>query len=149
MATAVPILDQVNLVVADMEATVSFYRMLGLKIPDTDPAWQAHHRSAVVPGGLDLDFDSIVFARQWNAGSVGATAGSAVLGFKLPSRDAVDEVYQRVVDAGHRGQQEPYDTFWGSRYAIVEDPDGNPVGLMSPPDPTRRTMPQPPASPDT
>jgi len=147
MATDLPILDQVNLVVADMEATVSFYRLLGLEIPDTDPAWQAHHRSAAVPGGLDLDFDSMVFARQWNTGSAGASAGSTVLGFKLPSRDAVDEVYQRVVGAGHPGQQEPYDTFWGSRYAIVEDPDGNPVGLMSPPDPARRTMPQPPASP--
>jgi len=38
-------------------------------------------------------------------------------------------------------QQAPYDAFWGARYAIVEDPDGNAVGLMSPIDPDRRTAP--------
>jgi uncharacterized glyoxalase superfamily protein PhnB len=29
------------------------------------------------------------------------------------------------------------DTFWGARYAVIEDPDGNHVGLMSPIDPER------------
>ena len=31
-------------------------------------------------------------------------------------------------------QQEPYDAFWGARYAVVSDPDGNGVGIMSPVD---------------
>jgi uncharacterized glyoxalase superfamily protein PhnB len=31
--------------------------------------------------------------------------------------------------------------FWGARYAIVEDPDGNHVGVMSPSDPDRRRAP--------
>jgi uncharacterized glyoxalase superfamily protein PhnB len=46
-----------------------------------------------------------------------------------------------VTGAGYGSQQPPYDAFWGSRYAIVEDPDGNAVGLMSPVDPTRRSTP--------
>ncbi len=144
MSMFAPVLDQVNLVVSDMELTVAFYRLLGLDIPDTDPAWQAHHRSAVTAEGLDIDFDSEVFARQWNAGSTGVSASSCVLGFRFPTREAVDEVYSRVVGAGHPAQQAPYDTFWGSRYAIVEDPDGNAVGLMSPADPTRRSIPRVP-----
>jgi predicted enzyme related to lactoylglutathione lyase len=37
--------------------------------------------------------------------------------------------------------QPPYDTFCGARYAILLDPDGNYVGLMSPPDPARRSAP--------
>ena len=137
------ILDQVNIVVSNMEASVEFYRLLGLEIPDTAPAWQAHHRTATSEG-FDIDFDSAEFAKRWNKGSRGASANSSVLGFKLPSRQAVDEMYGRVVGAGYGTQQEPYDTFWGSRYAIVEDPDGNPVGLMSPPDPDKRTAVQPP-----
>jgi predicted enzyme related to lactoylglutathione lyase len=32
----------------------------------------------------------------------------------------------------------PWDAFWGSRYAIVADPDGNHVGIMSPSEPKRR-----------
>ena len=40
-----------------------------------------------------------------------------------------------------RPGQPPFDAFWGARYAIVADPDGNDVGLMSPIDESRRTWP--------
>jgi catechol 2,3-dioxygenase-like lactoylglutathione lyase family enzyme len=135
---ASPIPDQINLVVSDMDAAVAFYRRLGLKIPDTDPAWQPHHRTAEVSGGLDLDLDSEKFARHWNRGWNG---GRAVIGFKVDSRDQVDDLYQELTDAGYRGQQLPYDAFWGARYAVIEDPDGNPVGIMSPVDAARRSDP--------
>ena len=52
-----PILDQVNIVVSNMEASVKFYRLLGLEIPDADAAWQNHHRTAHSKG-FDIDFDS-------------------------------------------------------------------------------------------
>ena len=133
-----PVLDQINLVVSDMEATVAFYRRLGLDIPDTDPAFQAHHRSARFRGGIDFDIDSVEFARHWDKGW---RSGSGVIGFKLASREQVDVVYADLTSAGYVGQQEPYDAFWGARYAIVEDPDGNPVGLMSPIDPALRRSP--------
>jgi hypothetical protein len=42
------------------------------------------------------------------------------------------------------GQKAPEDAFWGSRYAIVEDPDGNAIGLMSPADLARQTERPPP-----
>jgi hypothetical protein len=63
-----PVPDQFNLVVTDMDATVAFYRKLGLTIPDTDPQWQHHHRTAALPGGIYLDLDSIEFAGHWNHG---------------------------------------------------------------------------------
>jgi hypothetical protein len=69
-----PIFDQLNLVVSDMEATVTFYRQLGLDIPDTDPSFQAHHRSARSAGGIDLDFDSAEFAGHWDRGWHGERA---------------------------------------------------------------------------
>jgi catechol 2,3-dioxygenase-like lactoylglutathione lyase family enzyme len=133
-----PILDQVNIVVTDMEAAVAFYRRLGLTIPDSYAAFHAHHRSAQVPGGVDLDFDSVEFARHWDKGW---QTGAAVFGFKVDSRERVDAIYADLTGVGYRGQQEPYDVFWGARYAIVEDPDGNAVGIMSPVDPSRRSSP--------
>ena len=36
-----------------------------------------------------------------------------------------------MTSAGYRGLQAPYDAFWGARYAVIEDPDGLAVGLMS------------------
>lgn len=133
-----PILDQINLVVSNMEATVEFYRRLGLDIPDTDPTFQHHHRSAQLPGGVEFDIDSEEFARHWDRGW---RSGAAVIGFEVESREQVDTIYTDLTSAGYAGQQEPYDAFWGARYAIVEDPDGNAVGLMSPVDPGRRSAP--------
>jgi catechol 2,3-dioxygenase-like lactoylglutathione lyase family enzyme len=130
--------DQVNLVVSDMEATVAFYRRLGLTVPDTGESFQAHHRSAELPGGIDLDFDSVEFARHWDKGW---NSGAGVMSFRVESRERVDEIYNDLTAAGYRGQQEPYDAFWGARYAIVEDPDGNAVGIMSPADSARRSNP--------
>jgi catechol 2,3-dioxygenase-like lactoylglutathione lyase family enzyme len=140
-----PVLDQLNLVVRDMEASVAFYRRLGLEIADGDPAWAGAHRNAGMSGGLDLDLDSRAFARTWDGGR-SESSGSVVIGFRLASREAVDRLYSELTEAGYRGSQPPFDAFWGARYAIVEDPDGNPVGLMSPADPGRRTAPPAPPS---
>jgi catechol 2,3-dioxygenase-like lactoylglutathione lyase family enzyme len=131
-----PTIDQVNLVVGDMAASVAFYRLLGVAFPDGDDTWDAHHRSASMPGGVDLDLDSTRFAAKWNSGWHG---GTAVIGFKVASREAVDERYRALTEAGYTSEQPPYDAFWGARYAIVADPDGNAVGIMSPVDPTRRS----------
>jgi predicted lactoylglutathione lyase len=133
-----PVLDQVNVVVTDMEAIVNFYRRLGLTIPETDPDFQPHHRTAQLPGGIDLDFDSVEFAQHWDKGW---QTGAVVIGFKVDSRERVDALYAEMTAAGYAGQQEPYDAFWGARYAILEDPEGNAVGLMSPVDPDRRSSP--------
>ena len=131
-----PLFDQVNLVVRDMERSVDFYRLLGADVPDLDEEWrdwQGHHRSVSHPDGLDLDLDSEAYARRWNEGFNGESiAPKVVIGFRVASREEVDATYSRMTRAGYGSQQEPYDAPWGSRYAVVEDPDGNPVGLMSP-----------------
>jgi len=137
-----PTLDQINLAVTDMEAAVAFYRRLGFDIPETDPEWDPHHRNAVTPGGLDLDLDSATFAKVWNEGSRGA---GPVLGFRFSTREGVDAKYAELVDAGYRGQQPPYDAFFGVRFAVVEDPDGNAVGLMSPRDAAYASRPPSPS----
>jgi catechol 2,3-dioxygenase-like lactoylglutathione lyase family enzyme len=136
-----PVFAQLNLGVADMAASVAFYRRLGLEL-DTSHPFAAHHVEAKTPNGLALDLDSVAFAKRWDVGWRGRPgAGGVVIGFNLPSRAAVDERYADLVAAGYVGQQPPHDAFWGARHAIVEDPDGNAVGLMSPVDPARRSAP--------
>lgn len=138
------VLDQLNVVVKDMAAAVDFYSRLGLEIPSTLPAWQGHHRTFEGAGALDVDLDSAAFARDWNEGWPAGAAG-VVLGFRVASREEVDALYAELTAAGYLGQQAPYDAFWGARYAVVQDPSGNSVGLMSPVDPdARRPPPEPP-----
>jgi catechol 2,3-dioxygenase-like lactoylglutathione lyase family enzyme len=132
------LLDQLNLVVRDMEATLGFYRELGLAIvlaPD------GRHASAKLENGLALEFDTTDFAHEWDSGRRGATGGGAVIGFSVGSREEVDRIYSDLTAAGHRAHQPPYDAFWGARYAIVDDPDGRPVGFMSPIEPERKFWP--------
>jgi catechol 2,3-dioxygenase-like lactoylglutathione lyase family enzyme len=139
-------LDQVNLVVSDVEASRAFYTRLGLDFgPEPDPVWAPHHVSAVQGDQcpLDVDLDSTTFTPKWNAGWRGGTG--AVLGFKVDTREQVDEVVAALSADGVTVQQPPYDAFWGARYAIVSDPDGNGVGIMSPVDPERRSRPPNPA----
>jgi catechol 2,3-dioxygenase-like lactoylglutathione lyase family enzyme len=144
MPRAVPVLKGLNLVVRDMNATLAFYRRLGLEIPDSG-VWRtetgAHHVEVAMPNGLDLDFDSAELARSYNAGWQPDGGSRSVIGFSLPTREAVDARYTELTSAGYTGLQPPYDAFWGARYAIIQDPDGNHVGLMSPLDPSRRSDP--------
>jgi catechol 2,3-dioxygenase-like lactoylglutathione lyase family enzyme len=131
--------SQLNLVVSDMEETVAFWRRLGLS-PEVTPG--DAHATADLPGGLHIEWDTAEFAAQWDSGSDGAVGGSTVFGFAVATRGDVDDLYRQLTSAGYRGRQVPYDAFWGSRYAIVEDPDGHPVGLMSPMEDEYRSSPQ-------
>lgn len=142
MGTPRPVLNQLNLIVRDMETTLAFYGRLGLAIPK-DARKGPHHTELCMPGGFTLEFDSRELAQAYNASARDPQAGSAVIGFGLASREEVDRLYLELTSAGHPGCQAPYDTFWGARYAIVADPDGQQVGLMSPIDPARRSAPPP------
>jgi catechol 2,3-dioxygenase-like lactoylglutathione lyase family enzyme len=134
-----PVFSQLNLVVSDMDAATAFWRRLGLS-PKVSA--DGAHATADLPGGLHIEWDTAEFAAQWDSGSRGPSGGSTVFGFEVATRQAVDDLYAELTAAGYRGRQVPYDAFWGSRYAIVEDPDGNPVGLMSPMEEEYRSAPR-------
>ena len=139
-----PVFNQINLVVGDMRTMVEFYEVLGVEIaPAPSGRGTAITANLSTPDGFDFDLDSPAFATQWNKGWPPGQVG-AVLGFRLSSEEAVDEMYNRLTTAGYIGQQPPYDGFMGARYAVVADPDGNSVGLMSPRDLARSTIPPPP-----
>ncbi len=140
MAADRPVFDQVNVIVGDMGAATEFYRRLGVVLPDDGP-WNTYHRSAETPAGLDLDFDLASFASTWNTGARTGEPRGVVLGFRVATRDAVDRIHADMTAGGYRSLQEPYDAFWGSRYAILEDPDGNAVGVMSPMEDAYRSEP--------
>ena len=138
------IFNQVNLVVSDMDAAITFYRLLGVDLDPSTDNWppgtgSRHVHAHPQPGAADFDLDNEAMARLW--GHEALEAGDVVLGFVLPSSDAVDEKYRELIAAGYSGRREPYDAFFGARYAIVDDPDGRPVGLMGPRDPKRTYTP--------
>jgi uncharacterized glyoxalase superfamily protein PhnB len=141
MESDAPDLHMLNLVVGDIQASIDFYRRLGVVGPES-PAVTGGHIALRMPGGVSLELDEAESARLWHAGfrSDPSSVG-VVVGFTVESREAVDERYAELISAGYAGRQPPFDAFWGSRYAIVADPDGNDVGLMSPIEESRRFSP--------
>jgi uncharacterized glyoxalase superfamily protein PhnB len=134
-------LHMLNVIVSDMSASLDFYRRLGGGAPShaDEPS---PHVQLKMPGGFSLELDTAESARLWHAGWRADPASvGVVIGFSLPTREAVDQRYSELTSAGYLGRQPPFDAFWGARYAIVADPDGNDVGLMSPVDESRRTWP--------
>jgi catechol 2,3-dioxygenase-like lactoylglutathione lyase family enzyme len=143
-----PVFDQLNVVSGDPAASIAFYRRLGVDIPD-ETVWRTAsgvhhvHASGATDGPVELELDSVAFARKWNPAWHTATdlRGRVVIGFRVPSRSDVDRLYADMTGAGYVGLHAPHDAFWGSRYAILEDPDGIAVGLMSPPSADKRSAP--------
>lgn len=125
-----PRFDAIGLVVADMAASLSFYRLLGVDIPadaDTRP-----HAEAVLPGGTRILWDTEETVRSFDPGwQPPQSGGRAGLCFGCDSPAEVDTTYAALVEAGHRGHLEPWDAFWGQRYATLWDPDGCEVSLFA------------------
>jgi catechol 2,3-dioxygenase-like lactoylglutathione lyase family enzyme len=143
MSQEPPKLAQLNLLVDDMAASLDFYRRLGVATAAVDE--DGPHTELSLAGGFSLELDTKESARLWHAGVRADPASArAVLGFSLPSREAVDTAYAELTAAGYQGRQAPFDAFWGSRYAIVADPSGNDVGLISPVDESMRSSSWPP-----
>lgn len=126
-----PRFDAVGLVVSDMAASVAFYRRLGFPFPEG--AEHEPHAEAAPPGGVRLLLDTEETVRSFHPEWRPPTGdGRAALALRCDRPAEVDAVYEDMVGAGYDGALKPWDAFWGQRYAVVRDPDGNGVDLFAP-----------------
>ncbi|MDG6107555.1 VOC family protein [Dactylosporangium aurantiacum] len=123
-----PTLNYIGLVVADMPRSLAFYRLLGLDIPaeqDAEP-----HAECTLPGGMRICWDTEDTIRSFDPRwTPPAGGGRSAVGFECDTPAEVDKVYDVMISAGHHGHLAPWDAFWGMRYAVLHDPDGNGVDL--------------------
>ena len=126
-----PQLDAFGIPVRDMARAVPFYRKLGLEFPAG--AENEGHVEARVPGGMRymLDSEDVMrsFDPDWHRPTDGHLVGGA---FRCESPEEVDRVYAELLEAGGSTHKEPWDAFWGQRYAQVKDPDGTVLDLYAP-----------------
>lgn len=125
-----PQLDAFGIAVRDMAETVAFYRLLGLQF--ATGAQDESHVEIELEGGARLMLDSEDIMQSFDPGwDPGEGRGRMGMAFRCVNPVEVDEIYQRLVSAGHRGHLEPFDAFWGQRYAAVFDPNGLIVDLYA------------------
>jgi len=129
-----PRLDLIGIVVEDMARSLAFYRRLGLDVPaeaDNEP-----HVETTLPGGIRLAWDTVETVRSFDPDWQRPSGGHAMsMAFLLDSADDVDRLYEELIADGYTSHKEPWDAFWGQRYAVINDPDGNPVDLFARLDP--------------
>jgi predicted lactoylglutathione lyase len=125
-----PKLDFFGIVVSDMGRSVAFYRRLGLDFPDG--AENQDHAEAELAGGLRFALDTEEVIHSFDPDWQRPTGGHAEAGaFRCDSPAEVDEVFAELVASGGSPYKEPWDAFWGMRYAQLKDPDGNLLSLYA------------------
>ena len=122
-----PSLDAFGIVCADLAKSVKFYNLLGLDFPDAGD----DHIEATAKNGMRVMLDKLELIKQIDMDWVTPVGRPMGLAFRCDSPKEVDATYAKVTKAGFRGKTEPFDAFWGQRYATVFDPDGNAVDLFA------------------
>jgi catechol 2,3-dioxygenase-like lactoylglutathione lyase family enzyme len=121
-------LNAIGIVVSDLERSIRFYRLLGLDVPETPGEG---HVETTLPNGTRLMFDTEEIIKSFRPEWTRTAGNQLALAFECGGPAEVDALYARVVEAGFHGEKEPWDAFWGQRYAQLADPDGVPVDLYA------------------
>jgi uncharacterized glyoxalase superfamily protein PhnB len=112
-----------------MAAALDFYRLLGLEIPagvEGEPFVEV-----ITPNGYRISWNTVAMVKSIDPEWIEPVGQRLSLAFKCDSPAEVDTLYQRIVERGYTGHKEPWDAFWGQRYAVVADPDGATVDLFA------------------
>jgi uncharacterized glyoxalase superfamily protein PhnB len=123
-------LDMIGLTVRNLEASLRFYRLVGLFIPEgmeSEP-----YVEIITPNGYRISWNTVELMKQLDPNWQEPVGQRMTLAFKCSSVAGVDSLFAQLVDAGYAAHREPWDAFWGQRYASIIDPDGNIVDLFCP-----------------
>jgi uncharacterized glyoxalase superfamily protein PhnB len=125
-----PSFNAIGITVADMAASLAFYRLLGLAFDSSDDA--EGHVECEGPGGVRIMFDTVSVIHSFDPDWQPPVGGPAMtLAFECAATEEVDATVANIVQAGYSVHREPWDAFWGQRYATVLDPDGNRIDLFA------------------
>ena len=121
----------VGLIVADVNRSLAFYRLLGLDLPSSVDGSSYRHR---FENGNVLFWEQPAviksFDPTWSVPPPGDRR--VVLEFGFSSVARLVDAYDLVRQCDSAGRVAPFDQGGGVTYAIVSDPDGNQVSLRHP-----------------
>ena len=129
-------LYMLGLIVQDMPAALTFYRRLGLAVPDGSETQS--HVEIKMGSGMTFFLDSK--PRRWDpqfeplSDAQPRTAEDrypAVLEFYLGEQAALEAKYDELTGYGYHGFRAPYATSFGMYFAMIKDPDGNTILLSA------------------
>jgi hypothetical protein len=120
----------VGVVVADMPRALEFYRLLGVAVPDDSDELE---HVEVKMSGLTFFLTTEDANARWDPARRPITGDGyrIVLEFYVGTADVLDAKYEELTSYGYTGHCAPYDVTPSTRFALVDDPDGNTILLSS------------------
>ncbi|MBI3980520.1 VOC family protein [Candidatus Microgenomates bacterium] len=122
-------LNAVEVCTSNMAATLKFYELLGFEFPQLRGDEQ-HVDSLVNQGSVRLMIDKKEVAKEI-IGSFPIPSNYSSFCIEYDSPEEVNKIVGKVKMLGFMVVKEPWDAFWGQRYAIIEDPDGYKIDLYA------------------
>ncbi|OQQ13157.1 hypothetical protein B0675_36605 [Streptomyces sp. M41(2017)] len=122
----------VVLYVRDLHASIAFYRLLGLNMPDPDPERPV---AAYMEGGATrMIITTDLVAQRFDPGWIRPERSGyqQVVEFFVDSDSAVDAAWEQLTAAGYKGTTAPGHLL-GPYATMVEDPDNNVVLITNEP----------------
>jgi uncharacterized glyoxalase superfamily protein PhnB len=120
-------LDLISIVTQDMAKSLMFYRHIFI-IPEG--LEKEGHVEITLDNGLRFAWDTVATMQSFEPQYV--FTPKQVGAFLCDSPAQVDAQFRHLITRGGKSVKEPWDAFWGQRYALVADPDGNVLDLFAP-----------------
>ena len=133
-------LFMVGVIVSDMPRALEFYRRLGVDIPDGSEELE---HVEVTMSGLTFFLTTVAANARWDPArrDISGDGYRIVLEFFVGPAAALDAKYAELTGYGYSGHCAPYDVAPDTRFALVDDPDGNTILLSA----ATRTAPDAPS----
>jgi uncharacterized glyoxalase superfamily protein PhnB len=120
-------LDAVGIACRSVDDSVQFYSQFGISFKKIGEG----HFEGETSTGLRIMLDSFELLKKINPNWIEPHSSGITLCFKQTCSKKVNDLYLSITELNYTGVKEPWDAFWGQRYASVLDPDGNQVDLFS------------------
>ncbi len=121
-------LGAIGIVSNNIEKSLAFYNQLGL----TFKSFSEDHYECQLDNGMRIMIDSLDLMKKINPEYVRPESSHISFCFEQNTPQAVDDLVKKLKDSNYAVSKEPWDAFWGQRYAVVKGPEGTQVDIYSP-----------------
>ncbi len=122
-------LNAIGIVSSDFQKSVTFYKILGFEFPAeiTD----GHFEAITKEGSARLMLDSPEMIKGIY-GYEPKHSNHSNFAISYDSATEINNVAKMLKQNNFTIYKEPWDAFWGQRYCVVQDPDGQYIDLYAP-----------------
>jgi catechol 2,3-dioxygenase-like lactoylglutathione lyase family enzyme len=123
-------LYMVGVIVEDMPRAVEFYRRLGVEIAEGSEELE---HVEVEMSGLTFFLSTTTAQARWDPAARPSAAGGykILLEFFVETAEALDAKHAELTEYGYASHCAPFDVSPTTRFAMVDDPDGNTILFSS------------------